>query len=79
MADNLDVTQEGEVFGKPAHRSLKIERCENGYLVKYKAVVEPDPNAVGRYTNLIEKTRVFLTNTDLLEFVEKYFKGEPRP
>lgn len=72
-----DVSEHGEQYGRSSHRKLAIERCENGYIVKYRVVVPEAEKSF--YGNLTEKTRVFLTNTDLLEFAEKYFEGEPRP
>jgi len=73
-----DVTQMGEQFGQQLHRSLKVKRCENGYIVEYAAESKKerdDPFQQGT----VQRVRVFLTNTDLLEFIEFYFKGEPKP
>ena len=75
MDENLDVTQIGEVWGKFAHRKAKIERCENGYIMHYSVPSQK----VDHYRATADKVRVFLTNNDMLEFLEKYFEGEPRP
>jgi hypothetical protein len=75
MSEGHDVTQIGENWGQFVHRKLKIERCENGYIVRYSVSSKGDDT----YSRIAEKIRVFLTNTDMIEFVERYFEGEPRP
>lgn len=73
-----DVTQVGEELGRSLHSSLKIKRCENGYIVEYST--ESKQEQRDQYSpSTVQKTRVFLTNTDMLEFIEKYFQGEPKP
>ncbi len=70
----------GADWGRAKHRKATIERCANGYTVDYEIVTanltkgEYQP----QYTSTRER-RVFLTNTDLVEFLEKYFSGEPKP
>lgn len=72
--ENYDVTGVGQdVWGRFCHRGLKIERCENGYIVKYK--VPDESNSEFNVTT--EKTRVFTNNMDMTEFVKKYFDGCP--
>lgn len=75
MAEDHDVSRIGEVWGRMAHRTLQIERCENGYVVKYKKPSEKPTE----YSQTVEARRVFITNADMLEFVERYFEGEPKP
>lgn len=82
MEEDFDVTQHGEEWGRMLHRSLKVKRCENGYIVEYTAPSKEQDHSMATLSyrdTTVQKTRVFLTNTDLLEFVEKYFKGEPKP
>ena len=78
MAEDRDVTGIGDVWGKASYRKLSIARCENGYVVKY-VVAKPIEDVEDRMFRTSEKQKVFITNTDLLEFVEKYFEGEPKP
>jgi hypothetical protein len=65
---------------------MRIKRCENGYTVEFdKPIVRKQREQLGDYSKDVEipgttrETRVFITNSDLLEFVEEYFKGEPKP
>ena len=77
-----DVTQCGEHFGRQLHRSLKVKRCENGYIVEYTAESKDkdDARVDGGWRDVtVQKVRVLITNMDLFEFVENYFKGEPNP
>ncbi len=74
-----DVTQHGEHYGSPTHRTLKVKRCENGYIVEYNTIKEGLTEDDPYRNNIIQKTRVFITNSDMLEFAENYFKGEPKP
>ena len=75
--EDYEVTQIGEGWSKMMHRQAKIKRCANGYIVEYQRVSGQEKGTYGDGT--VQETRVFLTNTDLLEFIEKYFQGEPRP
>jgi len=75
MDDDLNVSQVGECWGQIKHRSLKINRCENGYIVEFERVSEKDDP----HQRTVREKRVFITNSDMVEFVEKYFEGEPRP
>ncbi len=43
MAEDYNVTRIGENWGRASHRKLKVERCENGYIVRH-SVVNEDPN-----------------------------------
>ncbi len=70
MSEGGDVSEVGEVFGRSVHRRVSVELCENGYVVKYQAV---------SYQKTTERRRVFITNSDMLEFIEGYFSGEPKP
>ena len=77
MSEDFDVTQGVEnVFGRAKHRKLSIERCENGYTVDYETVNQ-NPNH--EFKRTIKRRKVFITNSDLIEFVELYFTGEPKP
>lgn len=81
MSNNYDVSQLGEQWGREVHRDMKITRCQNGYMVKYKCQSDrkSHPDREDMYPRTKEVTRVFITNSDLFEFVEKYFEGEPKP
>jgi hypothetical protein len=52
-------------------------------VVKYQIVREApkkDPLSEEEpYGRTVREERVFITNTDLFEFLEGYFKGEPMP
>ena len=73
--NDLNVTQVGEVWGRFVHRKLSVERCENGYVVKYSV----PSGGSDEWNKVSEKRKVFITNSDLLEFIESYFEGEPKP
>ncbi len=75
VSDNIDVSQVGEQWGRVAHRKASVERCENGYTVDYTRVAD-EPT---EYHRTVKARRVFITNSDMLEFLELYFRGEPKP
>lgn len=77
MSEDFDVTQGiGDAFGRAKHRKLTIERCENGYMIDYETVKEQPDHEFDR---TVKRRRVFITNSDLMEFIETYFSDEPRP
>jgi hypothetical protein len=82
-----EVSQIGDQWGRMKHRTVKIDRCENGYVVEFDKVVDRKTHRdlpMHEYPSPTEQVvsrekRVFITNSDMLEFVEEYFKGEPKP
>lgn len=81
MPDDNNLTQEvRNDYGNIKHRSVKINRCANGYIVEY-ALLNPeyDENSNRYQQQVLHETRVFLTNTDLMEWLAGYFPDEPRP
>lgn len=83
--EDFSVTQDGRDWAGRAglHRSLKVKRCNNGYIVDYTAISIETERKFGEQPayecNTKQETRVFITNENLFEFLHKYFEGEPKP
>jgi len=77
MQEDINVTGQIEGFGRVAHRSAKMDKCENGFIVKYKTVKETKSNKslYGDF-NTVDATRVFILLSDALEFLAEYFSVE---
>jgi len=76
MSEDCDVSQIGENWNSIVHRKAVISRCANGYIVEYD-IRSQEKNS--GFFQVVRERRVFITNSDLLEFVEEYFTGEPKP
>lgn len=76
---NISKVEEiGEIWARPIHRKASISRCENGYVVKYQ-MTSSNFREDQYNPRTVDNQRVFITNDDMLEFIENYFSGEPRP
>jgi hypothetical protein len=68
-------------------RWIRIERCSNGYTVKYteKQWEDLQIEEVGELDELdsawylYENTKVFICNDDLMDFLDDYFSDQPEP
>ena len=72
----LDATMAGIAWGS-AHRGLKVEKIENGYIVKanFREKVEKMDDWEGHH-RVKEKAFVFYSVEELMLFVRSYFERD---
>jgi len=70
MDEDRDVTQVADGFGSVQHRSAEIQRCANGYIVRYRLVRQ---KASSDWNKITSEKRVFLNWEDAGKFLEAYF------
>ncbi len=64
-----DVRKWDEEKWVPFYGEVKIKRCRDGYVVEFETLA-------ARHLRIQER-RVFTLESDMLKFVENYFKGDP--
>lgn len=52
---------------------MDIQRCENGFIIKYKGVSKSKEHL--QFGKTVQRMKVFISRAELLHFVEEYFKG----
>lgn len=76
--EDPNVTGLHDGFGREAKKSLSINHCDNGFIVRYKTVNPSEKGGEFREVT-IDRTRVFLDPTALIDFVASYFAGVVKP